>query len=53
MGIVGTGHALPETALTNAEVAARLDLEEGWILERTGIHTRRILADGESLLDLA
>ena len=53
MGIVGTGHALPETSVENAEVAARLGVDADWILARTGIRARRVLADTESLLDLA
>ncbi len=51
--MLATGHALPETQLTSASAAARLGLEESWILERCGIRRRHVLADDESLLDLA
>ena len=37
----------------NAEVAARLGVEDGWIEKRTGIRSRRALGPGERLSDLA
>ena len=40
--ISGIGSALPDRALTNAELAARWDLPELWLYERSGIHERRI-----------
>lgn len=51
--IVGVGSALPETVVANAPIAARLGVDEGWILKRIGVHERRIVADGERLTDLA
>ncbi|MFV0374028.1 beta-ketoacyl-ACP synthase III [Microbacterium sp.] len=50
--ISGLGHALPHRIVTNAELEAKLDTDDTWIVARTGIAERRIL-DGEVLLDLA
>lgn len=48
--IQGWGSALPDRVLTNAELATSLDTTETWIVERTGIHQRRI---GGSTSELA
>jgi 3-oxoacyl-[acyl-carrier-protein] synthase-3 len=47
------GVELPERILDNAELAARLDVTEDWILARTGISTRRIAGEGETTASLA
>jgi 3-oxoacyl-[acyl-carrier-protein] synthase-3 len=47
--ISGLGVALPPTVVTNAEVAARLGIEEEWIVQRTGVRERRLAAPGETL----
>lgn len=36
------GTALPDEVLTNHDLAARIDTSDEWIVERTGIHERRI-----------
>jgi 3-oxoacyl-[acyl-carrier-protein] synthase III len=48
--ILGTGSYLPERIITNDELAARIETSHQWIVERTGIHQRRIsdLSKGES-----
>jgi 3-oxoacyl-[acyl-carrier-protein] synthase-3 len=51
--IIGTGSYLPERILSNAELAARVDTSDEWIVERTGIRQRHIAADGEVTSDLA
>jgi 3-oxoacyl-[acyl-carrier-protein] synthase-3 len=51
--IVGTGAYLPKTVLTNAELAARVETSDEWIVERTGIRQRHIAAEGEVTSDLA
>ena len=51
--IVGTGSYLPATILSNAELAARVDTSDEWIVERTGIRQRHIAAEGEFTSDLA
>jgi 3-oxoacyl-[acyl-carrier-protein] synthase-3 len=39
---LGTGRATPPGTLTNAELEARLDTTDTWIVERTGIRSRTI-----------
>ena len=51
--IIGTGSYLPSNILTNAELAARVDTSDEWIVERTGIRQRHIVAKGEFTSDLA
>ncbi len=40
--ILGTGSYLPDKILTNNDIAKRVDTNHQWIVERTGIHERRI-----------
>jgi 3-oxoacyl-[acyl-carrier-protein] synthase-3 len=51
--IGGWGVALPEARLTNADLERRLDTDDQWIRERTGIAERRIAAADESTATLA
>jgi len=51
--IAGVGSAVPRTVVANAAVETRLGVELGWIESRTGVRERRILAEDESLVDLA
>jgi 3-oxoacyl-[acyl-carrier-protein] synthase III len=51
--IAGTGSALPERRVTNAELAAKVDTTHEWIVERTGIEARHIAGDGETTATLA
>ena len=51
--VAGTGSYLPDRILTNADLAARVDTSDAWIVERTGIRQRHIAADGEFTSDLA
>ena len=51
--ILALGHYAPARRVLNAELEARLGLESGWILSRTGIAERRYAADDEALSDLA
>ncbi|MGB1286950.1 MAG: ketoacyl-ACP synthase III, partial [Aggregatilineales bacterium] len=46
--IVGWGMALPETILTNDDLAAIVETSDEWIQARTGIKERRIASDKES-----
>lgn len=51
--IVGTGSAVPETVVTNDDLAKRVDTTHDWIVQRTGIHERRINGPDDSTLTLA
>lgn len=51
--ISGFGFSVPERVLGNAELTAGSDITDEWVLTRTGIHTRRILAPGQNGTDLA
>ena len=50
--IIGTGSAVPSTCLTNDDIAKRVDTSDKWIVTRTGIEERRVITQGESVLDL-
>lgn len=39
--IIGLGHAVPETVVTNDDLSKILDTSDEWITERTGIKERR------------
>jgi len=51
--VLGCGYYLPARVMTNEELARRVDTSDEWIVQRTGIHERRIAADGELTSDLA
>ena len=51
--IVGLGHAVPERVVPNAEIGARIGLDDHWIVKRTGVRSRRHLAPHERVTDLA
>jgi 3-oxoacyl-[acyl-carrier-protein] synthase-3 len=51
--ITGLGTALPPDAIDTGDIAARVGVEPEWILRRTGIASRRRLAPGARLTDLA
>jgi len=50
--IAGTGSALPRTCVTNAQLAARVDTTDEWIVERTGIRQRHIAEADETTATL-
>lgn len=51
--IAGSGAALPDNIVTNADLADRVDTSDEWITERTGIKQRHIAVDGQYTSDLA
>ena len=51
--VTGVGGYLPERVVTNAELAERVDTNDAWIRERTGIAERRQVAEGQTTSDLA
>ena len=51
--ITGSGSALPKDCVTNADLEARVDTSDEWIVERTGIRQRYIAQEGETTSTLA
>jgi 3-oxoacyl-[acyl-carrier-protein] synthase-3 len=51
--IVGTGSYAPEKVLTNADLEKLVETNDEWIVDRTGIKERRVVADNEATSDLA
>ena len=51
--VLGTGSALPENRVSNADLADRLDTSDEWIVERTGIRFRHIAQPHETTSTLA
>lgn len=53
VGIIGLGSYLPDKVMTNGDLEKLVDTDNEWIIERTGIETRRIAADDQATSDLA
>src|SRR4249919_1112854 len=51
--VKGTGSALPNRRVDNAELAKLVETSDEWIVERTGIRSRHVAADGETTATLA
>jgi len=51
--ITGIGGYLPERVLTNTDLESLVDTTAEWIVERTGIHQRHIIAENQCTSDLA
>jgi 3-oxoacyl-[acyl-carrier-protein] synthase III len=51
--ILGTGRAVPERILTNAELEGMVATTDEWIVTRTGIRQRHVAEPGSALSDLA
>ncbi len=51
--LLGSGSALPERLVTNAELSERIDTSDEWIVERTGIRQRYIAGEDETTASLA
>jgi 3-oxoacyl-[acyl-carrier-protein] synthase-3 len=52
IGIIGTGHYLPEKVMTNDDWAKIVDTTDEWITTRTGIKERHFAAAHEATSDL-
>src|SRR5262245_21686692 len=50
--ITAVSHYLPERRLTNKELEKVVDTSDEWIVERTGIRERRVVAKGQATSDL-
>ena len=53
VALLSVASATPATTVLNAELAARLGVNEDWIVARTGVHERRHAATGDTLVGLA
>jgi len=51
--IAGLGHAQPARVMDNHELEGMMDTSDEWIRQRTGIVTRHIAGEGETVVDLA
>ena len=51
--VTGVGAYLPENVVTNSQLAETVDTSDEWIVERTGIRQRHMVADGQPVSDLA
>ena len=51
--ILGVGAAVPAQLITNADLEARLDTSDEWVVRRTGIRERRHISGDETLAQLA
>ena len=51
--IMGVGRYLPAKVLTNFDLEKMVETSNEWIIERTGISTRHLAAEGEYTSDLA
>jgi 3-oxoacyl-[acyl-carrier-protein] synthase-3 len=51
--VLGVGAYLPEQIVTNADLEAKLDTSDEWIVQRTGIRQRHIAEKGETTSTLA
>jgi 3-oxoacyl-[acyl-carrier-protein] synthase-3 len=53
ISVTGLGSYVPARVVTNDELAQMVDTSDEWIVERTGIHERRVAAPDEAMSDLA
>lgn len=51
--IIGVGHYQPDRVVTNHEITEMVDTTDEWIQQRTGVVTRRLAADDQSVTELA
>jgi 3-oxoacyl-[acyl-carrier-protein] synthase III len=51
--ILGIAMAVPEHRVSNAEIAPRMGVDEGWIVKRTGTSSRPWALEGERLSEFA
>ncbi|WP_026487225.1 beta-ketoacyl-ACP synthase III [Caldanaerobius polysaccharolyticus] len=53
VGIIGTGHYVPQKVVTNFDLMKMVDTSDEWIRTRTGIRERRIADENTATSDLA
>lgn len=53
VSIIGIGKCVPETVITNNDIAKIVDTDDEWITSRTGIRERRVVSGDETSASLA
>lgn len=53
VGISGVGSYVPENRVTNEDLSKIVETSHEWIVERTGIHERRVLSEDKATSDTA
>ncbi|GAB3483458.1 3-oxoacyl-ACP synthase III family protein [Nocardiopsis coralliicola] len=53
VGFAGIGHAVGSTAVRNSDIAVSLGRDADWLVERTGVLSRRVCGPGEDVVSLA
>ena len=53
VGITGLGVCVPDRVVTNDDLARYVETSDEWIVERTGIHERRMITEDQALTDIA
>ncbi|MFW5863733.1 MAG: beta-ketoacyl-ACP synthase III [Desulfohalobiaceae bacterium] len=53
INILGLGHYIPESVLTNQDLEQMVNTDDDWIVSRTGIRQRRLASKGQGCSDLA
>ena len=53
LAIIAVGAAIPDRVVTNDEISLRVETDDAWIQERTGIRERRVAAEGQTVTSLA
>lgn len=53
LGYIGVGRYLPPHILTNQDLERMVETSDEWIIQRTGIKTRRIMGPRESVVSMA
>lgn len=48
----GVGHFVPERVVSNRDLEGLMDTTDGWIVERTGIHERRFVREGQGTSEM-
>ena len=51
--IMSVGVYRPKRVVPNSEIVAAIDSSDEWIKERSGIHSRRIAGDDESVISMS
>ncbi len=51
--VLGTGSYTPEKVITNDDLSNTIETSDEWIVQRTGIKARHVVAEGESTSDMA